>query len=171
MKKHITLIILSLIFLASNAKPLPFPVKFTNAINADEGIKLKLTLGGKSYDLISYNLSYIASDKSKADAPGSTSIITTSILAPTVNNLNVSLRTSKLDQELMDWILAPSSSEKDGQVQIIDTDAGKVLKTITFNSLKPANYSESFYNNGGINVNIQTTATFNMHFTKISIKQ
>ncbi len=169
MKKHITLIIFSFIFLASNAKPLPLPVN--TKIIADEGIKLKLTLSGKTYDLISYNLNYIAADKSKQDAPGSTSIITTSILAPTVNNLNVSLRTSKLDQELMDWILTPNGSEKDGQIQIIDADAGKVLKTISFNSLKPANYTESFYNNGGINVNIQTTSTFNMHFTKISIKQ
>ena len=144
MKKHITLIILSVFFLAANAKTTSFPIPVTKTRSyAEEGIKVKLILGGKTYDLITYNLNYSAADKSKQDIPVSPSPL---LLNNGVNSVNVTIRSSKIDQDLMDWILSPDSNTKDGQIIITDADAGKTLKTITFSSLKPANYNESIRN-------------------------
>lgn len=169
MKKHTLLLAFSLIFLAASAKTTSLPIPVTNTkIYADEGVKVRLILGGKTYDLLSYNLNYSAADRSKTDIPVNSSPL---ILNNTVNSINVTLRSTKIDQELMDWILSPDSNTKDGQIVITDADAGKTLKTINFSSLKPANYNENLYNNGGINTVIQPTTSFNMHFTKVTIKQ
>ena len=166
MKKHIvfTLVLLLPFFLSLKANSLTFSDLSYASLADDEGFKARITLGGKTYDLLNYSLNFNGVDKVKLDAmPLNTTL--------NINILSVGIKTSKVDQELMDWILTSGGTPKDGQIVITNSETGKVVKTITFTLLKPNTYNESFYNNNVI-INSQSTATsFNMHFDKVSIKQ
>jgi len=166
MKKHIvfTLLLLLPFFLTLKANSSTIPgLPYANLAD-DEGFKARITLGGKTYDLLNYSFSFNGVDKTKLDAmPLNTTL--------NINILSVGIKSSKVDQELMDWILTSGGTPKDGQIVITNSETGKTVKTITFTLLRPNTYNESFYNNNAI-INSQATATsFSMHFDKVSIKQ
>ena len=168
MKKPLVLIFsLVLLFFAAKATNTHFSTTpATTTIADDEGIKVKLTLAGKTYDLVSYTLNYTAVDKSRLDAMPVNAL-------NNINVLSVTIKSSKIDQELIDWILSPDSFGKDGQIVITDGESGKTLKTLTFSFLKPNSYTENYFSNNG-NANgtiLRATTAFSMHFGKVSIKQ
>ncbi|WP_374951354.1 type VI secretion system tube protein TssD [Mucilaginibacter sp.] len=139
----------------------PAPKFETANINFDEGTKIKLTIGGKTYELQSYSLSYVpgSGDKAKSE----TVVMS---YAPT-NSLNFNIKQSKVDSEFLDWIINPDQQPKDGQIVVTDGDTGKVLRTITFGGAKTQSYNENMfiqnYNNGQF-------VGFNLRYKTISIK-
>ncbi|WP_299497967.1 type VI secretion system tube protein TssD [Mucilaginibacter sp.] len=97
-------------------------------------------------------------------------MITQSYDTNQANNISVTIKSSKIDQELMDWILSTDKEAKSGQIIITDGESGKTSKTITFTDLKASSYTENMYNNGAFNINIQPTTSFSMHFKTVNIK-
>lgn len=167
MKKHFFLAVLfiaSLSVTAKTIKPANPATLTANKKHLDEGVKITLVLDDKTYEIASYSLNYISKDKTATPA----------IPAPvnplpyynSVNNLGVTIRTSKIDQALLDWILSADRVAKEGKIIIVDSESGKT-KTLTLKSIKPAGYTESFYNGSTA---FPTMTTFNMHFEQISIK-
>lgn len=132
----------------------------------DEGVKIKLVLGNKTYYLQNYSIIYSRIDKTKNDATSS------NVFGGTYpyqkSNISVNLRSSKIDQELLDWILSAEQQTKDGQIIVTDGESGKTLKTITFTGANTAIYNENnnINNFGG---NIQYT-NFTLYYKTISIK-
>src|SRR6187402_2696155 len=101
MKKPLVLIFsVVLLFFAAKAADTRFLTTHTTTIADDEGIKVKFTLGGKTYDLVNYTLNYTAIDRSRLDAKPVNNL-------NNINILSVTIKSSKIDQELMDWILSP----------------------------------------------------------------
>lgn len=131
-------------------------------VQAEEGIKIKMTLGNKTYDLQSYSLNFYRPEKTPAETPSS-------IYGNLSSTITISIRSSKIDQELLDWMLAPEAIGKDGQIVVSDAESGKVLRTVTFTGVKTANYNENIMtNNYGIN-NLQNT-NFSLRYKTINVK-
>ncbi|MDB5287359.1 MAG: hypothetical protein JWR05_2308 [Mucilaginibacter sp.] len=161
MKKTFYLICVLSLFLTvsfaannSNGKPNPAFTKYAY----DEGSKIKLIIGDKTYELQSYNLIYAITDKSKSDLPPSNYFQT--------NNISFSIRSSKIDAEFINWILNPDQQSKDGQIIISDSETGKVTRTITFTGAKTNTYTENNYTANNIN---QYT-NFSLKYKTLSIK-
>jgi hypothetical protein len=164
MKKTILLVcslLLLLVIPAAFGKFSPKHHILHQKIQLDDGTKFKLILGNKTYELQMYNLSYVpaSTEKSKTEMP---------VNIYQSNTLNVNLRTSKIDQELMDWLLDPEQSPKDGQIIAYDADTNKPIRTITFTGAKTASYNEN-NNSGFYNLNNQLTG-FALRYKTISIK-
>ena len=168
MKKLLfTAAILMALFTLTKAAEKESTIIFHHIIHkADEGISIKLVLGNKTYDVISYNLNFTATDKEK-----STPITTNGFSYMNQSNtIGITIRSSKIDQDFMNWLLSDNAEPKDGQLIITDNENGKLLKTITLTVLKSAFYNESMYNNGPMNNNIQATTNFTLRFKTVSIK-
>jgi hypothetical protein len=161
MKKTFYLICVLSLFLTvsfaannSNGKPYPAFTKYAY----DDGYKIKLIIGDKTYELQSYNLIYNTSDKGKSDIP--------TLNFYQTNNITLNIRAPKIDAELIDWILNPDQQPKDGQIIISDSETGKVIRTITFIGAKTNTYTE---NNFSPSYNNSST-TLSLKYKTLSIK-
>ncbi|RYY07661.1 MAG: hypothetical protein EOP43_02600 [Sphingobacteriaceae bacterium] len=135
-------------------------------LNFDEGVKIKLIFNNKTYELQSYNLNYNRVDNSKSD--GAINNVPAYVYPYQKSNINLNLRSSKIDQELLNWLLSPEQQTKDGQIIVTDGDTGKILKTVTFTGSNTANYNEN-NNTGNFGGNLQFTS-FSLSFKTISVK-
>jgi len=127
----------------------------------DEGSKITLKIGDKTYDIQMYNLSY--HPKTAKERNESTFVNNTS------NTISISIRSSKLDQEFIDWIFAVDQQPKDGQIIVYDGDSDKVIKTITFTGATTSSYNEGF-NIASFGLNNSRTTTFGLRYKTVSIK-
>lgn len=127
----------------------------------DEGVKIKLILNGKTYELQAYNLTYVRDDHNKSDGPFLGSSYQKS-------SINLTLRSSKIDQELLNWILSAQQDAKDGQIIVTDGDNGKTTKTVTFTGANTASYNEN-NNTNNFGGNLQFT-NFSLSFKTIAVK-
>jgi hypothetical protein len=132
----------------------------------DEGVKIKLVFNNKTYELQAYNLNYIRVDNSKSDVVSSN--VSGYVYPYQKSNINLTLRSSKIDQELLNWLLSPDQQPKDGQIIVTDGDSGKILKTVTFTGSNTANYNEN-NNTNNFGGNLQFTS-FSLSFKTISVK-
>jgi hypothetical protein len=102
----------------------------------DDGTKLKLIIGGKTYDIQMYNLIYNPKDdKSKNDE--------TAIGFYSGSVITISIRSSRLDQEFVDWIFDPNQKPQDGQLIAYDAESGKSIREITFTGATVSSYNEN----------------------------
>jgi hypothetical protein len=135
-------------------------------LNFDEGVKIKLILNNKTYELQGYNLTYVRVDNSKNDVTSSNIL---GVYYPyQKSNISLTLRSSKIDQELLNWLLSPEQQTKDGQIIVTDGDSGKTLKTVTFTGSNTASFNENS-NTNNFGGNPQFTS-FSLSFKTISVK-
>lgn len=169
MKKPILIVfILFLVFAGqAGAADFNFPVSIhKKLVKADEGTKLKLILGNKTYDISGYMFNYVY--QIPVDKTNSNNGVATNIFGNQTNNINITIRSVKVNQELMDWILSAGKEPKDGQIIVTDAESGKVTRTITFTGLIATTYSENASN---LFVNYaQNNINFGMHFKTVNIK-
>jgi len=146
------------------ADKLPGEYRHNKAGNTfDDNTKIKLILGDQTYEIQSYSLSYHQTETKPAPNP-----ITGIVGVAQTNSISVVIRTAKINQGLLDWILNPEQELRNGKIVVYDTDSGKVLKTITITGLKITTYSENGNSAANINLIQQTNLAF--HFTTINIK-
>ena len=124
----------------------------------DEGVKIKLILGGKTYDLQSYSLSYFVADKQKAEL---------SMYNYQTNAISMGMRSSKVDPEFIEWLINPAQQPKDGQIILTDAESGKIVRTINLTGVTTFSYTE---NNFNPNYNTNQITNFSLKYKAISIK-
>jgi Hemolysin coregulated protein Hcp (TssD) len=108
-------------------------------------IKIKFEFEGKEYQLDNLTYSF---------APSTPDNIIASI------NVNVSIKSQKMDQPLLDWCLK-GSDRKDIKVFIYHAEENYLMKTISFKNAMCNSFNESFYPTDGYNpypVNLSITA-------------
>jgi Hemolysin coregulated protein Hcp (TssD) len=130
---------------------------YNKNVRFEENPKIKLILDGKTYEVQNYNLAFYAPIP---DKPSTTTLYQT-------NSINISIRSSKIDQDLLNWILAPDPAPKNGQIIIYDADTNKTIRTITLTGLKTGNYNEN--NNSNFPNNNQYTI-LSLHYQSVGIK-
>lgn len=169
MKKVLYLSVL-LIVAASAVFAARHPAKHTaKAVKnrLEEGTKIKLTLGDKTYDIQLYSLSAYYADKVN-DKPKTTDA---ALSYYSSNSLSITLRTSKVDQALLDWMLSPEPQIKDARMVVYDGESDKVIRTLTFTGVRPGSYSE---NNGSNTYGYGNAGSllsgFGLKFKTVSIK-
>jgi len=138
--------------------------RFTNhtiykKVKSDEGTKIKLILGDKTFDIQSYSFGFYPASNEK-DKAAAANIYQN-------NLINVNIRVSKIDQELLDWLLNADQQPKDGQIIVYDADTNKELRKITFTGVKTGAYNENY--NNTYTTNSQTT-NINLRYKTISVK-
>lgn len=164
MKKTVIILLLLLSTIAySSDQTLPKVSSPVSRSGFDEGVKIKLVLGDKTYELRSYSISYYRANKVKDN-----SNVSSGVSPYQRNTLNVNLRSSKIDQELLNWLLSAEQQSKDGQIIVTDIDSAKTLKTVTFTGANTYSYNES-NNNNSLGNNLQN-ASFSLNFSSIAIR-
>lgn len=167
MKKQLILLTLCTGLLAFNTNATRLPATHHASLTKtifDEGTKAKLVLGGKTYDVITYNLNFTALDKTKGtDVP-----LQTYPGLNVFNGITLSIRSAKIDQELLDWLTSTDGAPKDGQIIITDVETGKTLKTLNLSGLRPSTYNDNYYSN--VTSYGQGNTSFGLRFAKVSIK-
>ncbi len=159
MKKafSILLIAASVFILPAMAKKPAFKSNGHNKnLFLDEGTKIKLILDGKTFDLQSYNLNYYVPPVDKS----------TTVPVYQSSAVMVNLRSSKIDQELLDWILSPDAKPKDAQIIVYEEDTNKTVRKIILTGVKPASYTE----NSNLNNITNRNTTLNLRYQSVSIK-
>lgn len=165
MKKAVTVLLLLLSTIAySSDQTLPKVSEPVSRSDVDESVKIKLVLGDKAYDLKSYTISYYRTDKAKTKGSNALSFTYPYLK----NSIGITLISSSIDQELLNWILAPEQQAKDGQIIVTDIETNKTLKTILFTDANTYTFSES--NNTNSHVNIVQFSSFSLDFSSISIR-
>ncbi len=129
----------------------------------EEGTKIKMILNGKTYELQSYTLNYVPFDPDKPKRENQLYNFQT-------NAITINLRTSKIDQELVDWIFSENQSLKDGQIVVYDAESGKPIKTISFKGAKTGSYTENSNMAANYPMTQYQTATFQLKYKTVSVK-
>ncbi|MGI4727806.1 MAG: type VI secretion system tube protein TssD [Janthinobacterium lividum] len=152
--------------LYSSANSLSGTYRTSVKSNFDESVKIKLILGNKTYELQSYSLTYFRPDNSKTNITSND--VLTAYSPYQKSNISIMLRSSKVDQELLNWLLAPEQQSKDGQIIVSDGDSGKILKTVTFTGANTASYNEN--NNTNTFGGNPQFSNFSLSYKSISVK-
>lgn len=164
MKKHLILIPLICViahFSYATTRKVLKADTFLSSNKSDEGTKMKLILGDKTYDIQSYNLSYFP-------ASGNKTMTETVVNTYQSSVITIGVRSSKIDQEFIDWLLKSDAQPKDGQIIIYDADTKKTLRTISFTGASTWSYNE--YNNvQNFTVSNQVTS-FSIKYKTINVK-
>ncbi len=108
-------------------------------------IKIKFEFDGKEYQLDNLTYSFV---------PSTPDNIIASI------NVNISIKSQKMDQQLLDWCLK-GSDRKDIKVFIYHAEENYLMKTISFKNAMCNSFNESFYPTDGYNpypVNLSISA-------------
>jgi Hemolysin coregulated protein Hcp (TssD) len=108
-------------------------------------IKIKFEIDKTVYQIDNINYSY---------SPSTLDNIIASV------SLNISIKSQKMDQLLLDWCLS-GSEQKDIKVSIFHADENYLMKTIAFKNAKCISFNESFYPTDGYNpypINISIVA-------------
>jgi hypothetical protein len=121
-------------------------------------MKIKLELDGRTYLLQSTSYSFYPPPPTNPGDDYYQQQVTA--------NLNFTLKPNRVDQFLMDWLMSPKVTLKDGKVSMLEDDTENILKQVTFQKAYPTGLSEAmdmYYDN---NQNFN----FSVNAEKISIK-
>jgi len=114
-------------------------------------------LDGKTFDLQSYNLNYYVPIPDKA--------LSTPVYQ--YSALMVTIRSSKIDQELLDWILSTDAKPLNAEIIVYEEDTNKPARKIRLTGVKPASYTETSNLN---NLTNNRNTTINLRYQSVSIK-
>ena len=122
-------------------------------------MKIKLDLEGKIYDLATTHFSTYGQPPQTSNDE-----YYTSASGP---NLSLTMKSNKIDQSLLDWVMNPRPALKNGKITVYDDDTNNVLKTITFQKGYCSSFSDSIDANSD---NYYATASLNLVIEKLTVQ-